>query len=170
MQKLIILDRDGVINQDSDDFIKSTDEFVPIPGSLEAIARLCKGGYSVMVATNQSGIARQLFSVDILAAMHEKLQLLLAPLGGQIDGFYYCPHGPDEGCKCRKPASGMLEEAQKTFDISMEESWMIGDKESDMLAAKNAGVNKRILVSQYLDSDEASYCVKRVDEIVGLID
>lgn len=108
MPRLIILDRDGVINQDSDDYIKSVAEFIPIPGSLEAIAQLCQAGYSVMVATNQSGIARQLFTLETLEAMHKKLQLLLAPLGGKIEQFYYCPHGPDEQCTCRKPKPGMI--------------------------------------------------------------
>jgi D-glycero-D-manno-heptose 1,7-bisphosphate phosphatase len=108
MPRLIILDRDGVINQDSDDYIKSVDEFIPIPGSLEAIAQLCQAGYSVMVATNQSGIARGLFTLETLKAMHKKLQLLLAPLGGKIEQFYYCPHGPDEHCTCRKPKPGMI--------------------------------------------------------------
>ena len=91
MSRLIILDRDGVINQDSDDYIKSVDEFIPLPGSLEAIAQLCQADYAVMVATNQSGIARQFFTLETLKAMHAKLQLLLAPLGGKIAQFYYCP-------------------------------------------------------------------------------
>ncbi len=108
MSRLIILDRDGVINQDSDHFIKTPDEFIPLPGSLEAIAQLCQAGYSVMVATNQSGIARKLFSTATLEAMHNKLQLLLAPLGGKIEQFYYCPHGPDDHCSCRKPKPGMI--------------------------------------------------------------
>ena len=108
MPRLIILDRDGVINQDSDDYIKSVAEFIPIPGSLKAIAQLCQAGYSVMVATNQSGIARGLFTLETLEAMHNKLQLLLAPLGGKIEQFYYCPHGPDEHCTCRKPKPGMI--------------------------------------------------------------
>jgi len=115
MRKLIILDRDGVINQDSDNYIKTVDEFIPIPGSAEAIARLCQAGFSVMVATNQSGIARQFFTLDTLAAMHDKLQSLLAPLGGRIEQFYYCPHGPDDHCDCRKPKAGMIKQIARDF-------------------------------------------------------
>jgi len=110
MDRYIILDRDGVINEDSDDYIKSPEEWIPIPGSLEAIARLEHAGYSVAIATNQSGIARGLFTERDLDAMHMKLHHELARLGAHIDLIAWCPHGPGEGCTCRKPAPGLYEQ------------------------------------------------------------
>lgn len=154
MPRLIILDRDGVINQDSDDYIKSVDEFIPIPGSLEAITQLCQAGYSVMVATNQSGIARGLFTLETLKAMHKKLQLLLAPLGGEIERFYYCPHGPDEHCTCRKPKPGMIIQIAHDFfsaegsllaegsfqaEGSLSDVYVVGDSLRDLEAGRAAG-------------------------------
>ncbi len=142
MSRLIILDRDGVINQDSDDYIKSVDEFIPLPGSLEAIAQLCQADYAVMVATNQSGIARQFFTLETLKAMHAKLQLLLAPLGGKIAQFYYCPHGPDEQCTCRKPKPGMIIQIAHDFfpaDGSLSRVFVVGDSLRDLQAGRAAG-------------------------------
>ena len=101
--KLIILDRDGVINHDSDDFIKTADEWLPINGSLEAIARLYQGGYRIIVISNQSGLARGKFNIEALNAIHEKMHGLLARYGGVIEAIFFCPHGPDEDCECRKP-------------------------------------------------------------------
>lgn len=129
MSQIIILDRDGVINQDSDDYIKSVDEFIPIPGSLEAIAQLCQAGYAVLVATNQSGISRHFFTLETLEAMHTKLQSLLAPLGGKIERFYYCPHGPDDQCACRKPKPGMLTQIADDFSDLLSDSSLL-DKSS----------------------------------------
>ena len=106
--KLIILDRDGVINQDSDDYVKSLAEWIPIPGAIEAIARLCRSGWTVAVATNQSGLARGYFSPATLDAMHAELQRLLAEQGGRIELIEHCPHGPEDACDCRKPAAGMF--------------------------------------------------------------
>jgi len=103
MPRMIILDRDGVINQDSDNYIKNADEWDPIPGSLEAIKRLKKAGYLVTVATNQSGIARGLFSEEDLKSIHDKMHRMLAARGVSIDGVFYCPHGPQDNCICRKP-------------------------------------------------------------------
>ncbi len=108
--KLVILDRDGVINEDSDAYIKSPAEWVPIAGSLEAIARLNHAGFRVVVATNQSGIARGLFDMGTLDAIHQRLHGELARVGGQLDGIYFCPHGPDDRCTCRKPEPGLFEE------------------------------------------------------------
>lgn len=140
--KLIILDRDGVINQDSDNFIKSVDEFIPLPGSLQAIADLCQAGFTVVVATNQSGIARQLFSLPTLTAMHDKLQDLLAPLGGRIRQFYYCPHGPDDQCDCRKPLPGMIHQIAKDFltqPQDLAQVYVVGDSLRDLDAGMAAG-------------------------------
>lgn len=137
--KLIVLDRDGVINEDSDDYIKSVDEWVPIPGSIEAIAALSKAGYTIAVATNQSGISRRLFDEFDLAAMHQKMCDLVEEEGGQISGVFFCPHGPDEGCECRKPGIGLLKQIESEFGTSVAGAPFVGDSAKDLLAAKLAG-------------------------------
>jgi len=137
--KLIILDRDGVINQDSEEFIKSVDEFIPLPGSLEAIARLKKAGYTIAVATNQSGIARGYYDEATLAAMHDKLAHLLDEQGGEIDYIAYCPHGPDDDCACRKPQPGLLYEIGKHFNVELTNVPIIGDSLRDIQAARSVG-------------------------------
>jgi D-glycero-D-manno-heptose 1,7-bisphosphate phosphatase len=139
--KLIILDRDGVINRDSDDFIKSVDEFIPLPGSLEAIARLNQAGYRIAVATNQSGIGRGLYDIATLNAMHDKLRRLLSNLGAAIDMIAFCPHGPDEGCECRKPKPGMYREIARRFEISLAGVPVIGDSLRDLQAASEVGAS-----------------------------
>ena len=108
--KLIILDRDGVINEDRDDYVKSIDEWIPLPGSLEAIALLNQAGYQIVVATNQSGLSRGYFTINDLHAMHTKMDKLLQPLGGHIDSIFFCPHIDAHGCDCRKPAPGLMKE------------------------------------------------------------
>ncbi|OXR49059.1 D-glycero-beta-D-manno-heptose-1,7-bisphosphate 7-phosphatase [Pusillimonas sp. T2] len=137
--KLAIIDRDGVINHDSDAYIKSPDEWIPIPGSLEAIARLSQAGWRVVVATNQSGLARGLYSVETLNAIHAKLRYELAQVGGQVDAIFICPHGPDDGCECRKPKSGMFLDIAKRYDISMQNVPAVGDSWRDLQAAANVG-------------------------------
>ncbi|MDZ7803384.1 D-glycero-beta-D-manno-heptose 1,7-bisphosphate 7-phosphatase [Thiohalophilus sp.] len=137
--KLIILDRDGVINYDSDDYIKSVDEFVPIPGSLEAIARLNKAGYHVYVATNQSGIARGYYDEATLQQMHDKLRKLLADHGGRVDGIVYCPHGPDDHCDCRKPLPGLLERIAHLSDHTLGKVPVVGDSLRDIESARAVG-------------------------------
>jgi len=134
MMKLIILDRDGVINQDSDNYIKSADEWLPIPGSIEAIARLCLAGYSVAVATNQSGLGRALFDLDALEAIHDKMCGLVESAGGQIAGIYYCPHLPTAGCQCRKPAPGLLDAIALDFATPLSDTVFIGDSLKDLQA------------------------------------
>ncbi|MCW8828598.1 MAG: D-glycero-beta-D-manno-heptose 1,7-bisphosphate 7-phosphatase [Gammaproteobacteria bacterium] len=143
--KLIILDRDGVINQDSDDFIKSVDEFIPLPGSLEAIARLNQAGYRVAVATNQSGIARGYYGISTLNAMHDKLRRLLAVHGGSIEMIAFCPHAPDDGCDCRKPKPGMYRDIARRMEIPLENTIVIGDSLRDLEAAR-AVAAKPVLV------------------------
>ncbi len=138
MPKMIILDRDGVINEDSDDYIKSVDEWNPIPGSLEAINRLKKAGYLVIVATNQSGIARGLFNEEVLRQIHDKMHRLLASRGASVDGIFYCPHGPQDNCTCRKPKPGLLFQIAKQFDINLAETVFVGDSISDIRAAEMA--------------------------------
>lgn len=142
---LIILDRDGVINQDSDNFIRSVEEFIPLPGSLEAIARLTHAGYQVAVATNQSGIGRGLFDLSTLNAMHDKLRRLLATHGGRIEMIAFCPHTPDDDCACRKPKPGMYLEIAQRMDLSLSGVPVIGDSLRDLQAAQLVGA-KPILV------------------------
>lgn len=143
--KLIILDRDGVINEDSDDYIKSSDEWIPVPGSLDAVARLNHAGYSVAIASNQSGIARGYFSLETLAAMSVKMNDLLSPLGGRIDAMFFCPHGPKDGCDCRKPRPGMLTEIGNRYQTRLADVLFIGDNINDIKAAQAAGA-KPVLV------------------------
>jgi D-glycero-D-manno-heptose 1,7-bisphosphate phosphatase len=136
---LIILDRDGVINQDSDHYIKSPDEWLPIAGSLAAIAQLNKAGHTVTVATNQSGIGRGYFSAATLANMHEKMHRLLAQVNGHIDDVRYCPHSPIEKCECRKPKPGMLIQLMQQFNADKENTLVIGDALRDIQAAQAMG-------------------------------
>ena len=137
--RLVILDRDGVINEDSDDYIKSPEEYVPIPGSLEAIARLKKAGFTVVVATNQSGIGRGYFDLDTLEAMHNKLKMLLAEIEGSVDGIFYCPHTPEDNCDCRKPAPGLYHQISQQFNIELAGIPVIGDSLRDLEAARAVG-------------------------------
>lgn len=137
--KFVILDRDGVINQDSDSFIKSPDEWVPINGSLEAISRLSRAGYRIFIATNQSGIARGLFDIETLNAIHQKMLQEIQHRGGTIDAILFCPHGPDDQCDCRKPSPGLyLEIAQRTSQ-SLDNVPVIGDSLRDLQAAEAVG-------------------------------
>ena len=143
--KLIILDRDGVINYDSDAYIKGPEEWVPIEGSLEAIARLNHSGYTVVVASNQSGLSRGFFDINALNAMHKKMDDLLVKVGGQVDAVFFCPHGPDDKCKCRKPKPGLLLDIGKRFNVPLKDVFFIGDTISDINAAAKAKA-KAILV------------------------
>lgn len=133
--KLLILDRDGVINYDSDAYIKSLDEWLPLPGAVEAIARLSQAGWTVAVATNQSGIARGYYDLTTLDAMHARLRELVAEQGGELGLVVYCPHGPDEGCNCRKPKPGMLEQIAAYYGVALTGVWFVGDSSGDLTAA-----------------------------------
>ncbi|MDF2642607.1 MAG: D-glycero-beta-D-manno-heptose,7-bisphosphate 7-phosphatase [Pseudomonas sp.] len=133
--KLLILDRDGVINHDSDAYIKSVEEWVPIPGSIEAIAALSKAGWTVAIATNQSGIARGYYDLATLDAMHARLRSLVAQQGGEVGLIVYCPHGPDEGCDCRKPKPGMLHAIARHYAADLPGLWFVGDSKGDLQAA-----------------------------------
>ncbi|MEW6131725.1 MAG: D-glycero-beta-D-manno-heptose 1,7-bisphosphate 7-phosphatase [Pseudomonadota bacterium] len=137
--KLIILDRDGVINFDSDQFIKSPDEWKPIPGSLEAVARLNQNGYRVVVASNQSGIGRGLFDMAALNAIHAKMHKSLAQFGGRIDAVFYCPHPADSQCNCRKPKTGLFEQIAERFHADLSGVPAIGDSLRDLQAAAEVG-------------------------------
>jgi D-glycero-D-manno-heptose 1,7-bisphosphate phosphatase len=137
--KTIILDRDGVINQDSDEFIKSVDEWIPIPGSLEALALLHRNDYRVVVITNQSGIARGLFSLVTLNDIHRHMLAETRKKGGLIEAVFFCPHGPDDGCACRKPASGMFKDVANRLKIEMNGVPAVGDSLRDLQAAQDVG-------------------------------
>ena len=172
--RLVILDRDGVINHDSDEFIKSPDEWIALPGSLEAIARLNRHGYCVVVATNQSGLARGLFDLDTLNRIHEKMQLELSDVGGHIDMVLFCPHGPDDDCECRKPKPGMIKEIASRLDMSFQGVWLVGDSLRDLQAAQAAGVAP-ILVrtgkgERTLEKNEGLEGVPVYDDLAMVVD
>ncbi|MEO5739358.1 MAG: D-glycero-beta-D-manno-heptose 1,7-bisphosphate 7-phosphatase [Burkholderiales bacterium] len=137
--KLIILDRDGVINADSDQFVKSPEEWRALPGSLEAIARLNQAGYHVVIATNQSGLGRGLFDMSTLNAMHLKMHKALAQAGGRIDAIFYCPHTNTSGCTCRKPNPGMFRAIGERFNTPLERVPAVGDSLRDLQAAASVG-------------------------------
>jgi D-glycero-D-manno-heptose 1,7-bisphosphate phosphatase len=145
--KLVILDRDGVINVDSDQYIKSPEEWKPIPGSLEAIARLTQAGFRVVVATNQSGLGRGLFDMATLNAMHNKMHKAVNQLGGRVDAVFFCPHAQDAGCACRKPQPGMLREIAARFGIALEGVPAIGDSLRDLQAASAAGARPVLVLT-----------------------
>ena len=136
---LIILDRDGVINRDSRAFVKSADEWIPLPGSIEAIAALNRADFTVAVASNQSGLARGLFDRRALRAMHRKLRRLVARAGGSVDRIVVCPHGPDNACHCRKPAPGLIERLMRFYAAHPDRVTVIGDSLRDLEAAVAAG-------------------------------
>lgn len=137
--KLVILDRDGTINADSDEYIKSPDEWRPLPGALDAIARLNHAGWHTVIASNQSGLGRGLFDVASLNAMHAKMHKMLAAQGGRIDAVFYCPHSPDEGCRCRKPQPGLFEQIAERFGVDLKGVPVVGDGLRDMQAGAAAG-------------------------------
>jgi len=145
--KLIVLDRDGVINRDSDQFIKTPEEWRPIPGSLEAIARLNHAGFRVVVATNQSGIGRGLFDMAMLNTIHEKMHKALALAGGRLDAVFYCPHTADTECECRKPKAGMLREIGQRFGVEMSSVPCIGDSLRDLQAAEAVGAQPMLVLT-----------------------
>jgi D-glycero-D-manno-heptose 1,7-bisphosphate phosphatase len=137
--KLIILDRDGTINEDRDDFVKSPEEWIPIPGALEAIARLNHAGWHTVVVTNQSGLGRGLFDMATLNAMHLKMNQMLAKVGGRIDAVFFCPHTPEEGCDCRKPLPGLMLQVGERYGLNLKDVAVVGDSMRDLQAGVSAG-------------------------------
>lgn len=138
--RLVILDRDGVINHDSDAYIKTLGEWVPYPTAIQAIARLSQAGWTVAVATNQSGISRGYYDEATLAEMHGELHRLVSEAGGCIAHIAYCPHGPDDGCDCRKPLPGLLEQVREALRLdTLSGSWMVGDSLRDLQAGERMG-------------------------------
>jgi len=136
---LVILDRDGVINEDSDDYIKSLAEWRPLPGSIEAIARLSRCGFTVAVATNQSGLGRGLFGLDELEAIHGRINELVQAAGGELAGIFYCPHTPDDACDCRKPKAGLIDAIERELGVSARGAWFVGDSLRDLEAGRAKG-------------------------------
>jgi len=164
--KLIILDRDGVINEDSDDYIKSVEEWIPIPGSLEAIGHLKSLGYTIAIATNQSGVGRGYYDLKTLFSMHEKMQRLAEQQGGSIDHIVFCPHTPDDNCRCRKPLPGMIYQIAAHFKHDLKDAIFIGDSLGDYQAALagnidfalvRTGKGERTLAKNTLPDDVVIY-------------
>ncbi len=174
MTRLIILDRDGVINQDSDAFVKNAAEFIPLPGSLAAIARLHQAGLPVAVCTNQSGIGRGLLDEPALAEIHDKLEQLAAAAGGHIDAIRYCPHLPEAGCQCRKPRPGMVLDLMSYFSTRPEETVFVGDSLRDLQAGQAAGCRVALVRTgnggQVAAIAEKAGFTEVYDDLTGFVD
>jgi D-glycero-D-manno-heptose 1,7-bisphosphate phosphatase len=167
--KLVVLDRDGTINEDRDDYVKSADEWVPIPGALEAIARLHQAGWHVVVATNQSGLGRGLFDMYTLNEMHAKMNALLAPLGGRVDAVFFCPHAPEDQCRCRKPLPGLFEDIGERFGIEMAGVPAVGDTLRDLQAASAVGCAPHLVRTGKAAALDAAGVQAMRDKIPGLV-
>lgn len=161
--KLVILDRDGVINQDSDDYVKSADEWIPIEGSIDAIVQLYNAGFTVVVATNQSGLARGLFDLDDLEAMHDKLNQLVIAAGGELGAIFYCPHGPDDDCNCRKPKTGLIDAIEAEFDTSASSVPLVGDSLRDLQAGIDKGCDPILVLTGKGEKTQAKLQAKLED-------
>jgi D-glycero-D-manno-heptose 1,7-bisphosphate phosphatase len=145
--KLVILDRDGTLNHDSDEYIKSPEEWQALPGALEAVGRLNHAGYHVVLATNQSGLGRGLLDVASLNAIHKRMLKQLAAVGGRIDAIFYCPHVPEDVCTCRKPLPGLIEQVADRFGIELKDVPFVGDSLRDMQAAAAAGCTPHLVLT-----------------------
>ena len=145
--KLVILDRDGTINEDSAEFIKSPQEWMPLPGALEAVARLNHAGWHVVVASNQSGLGRGLFDVSTLNEIHTKMHSLLAAVGGRVDAVFYCPHAHNEGCRCRKPEPGLFEQIAERYGLDLSGVPTVGDSARDVVAGATAGCEPHLVLT-----------------------
>jgi D-glycero-D-manno-heptose 1,7-bisphosphate phosphatase len=152
--KWVFLDRDGVINRDSPDYIKHWSEFEFLPGSLEAMADLCRNDFRIIIITNQSGIGRGLIRPQALADMHARLRAAVEARGGRIEDIFFCPHTPDQGCRCRKPLPGLIQAAQARYDIDLSLAVMVGDSAKDILCACQAGCGRAILIQADRDAQD----------------
>lgn len=159
----VILDRDGVINYDSEEYIKSPEEWLPIPGSLDAIAQLNRAGFRVLIATNQSGVARGLYDIETLDQIHEKLLRELAAVGGYVEEIFFCPHHPDEHCHCRKPKPGLLFNIQEKYAVPLTETFFIGDSYVDVAAAQVAGCHPLLVMT-----GKGRYSLERYPELLHI--
>ncbi|MGM0564734.1 MAG: D-glycero-beta-D-manno-heptose 1,7-bisphosphate 7-phosphatase [Pseudomonadota bacterium] len=174
-QKWIVLDRDGVINEDSDEYVKSAEEWIPIPGSLEAIARLKRAGYGIAVATNQSGLGRGLFYFDAFEAMCEKMDVLLDQVGGWVDGIFLCPHAPEDSCDCRKPKPGLYHQIIEAFELdSLEGVVTVGDSLRDLQAGRAVGCRPVLVKTgkgeRTLERGEGLEGVAVYDDLASVVD
>ncbi len=167
MQKAVFLDRDGVINIDKA-YVYRKEDFEFCQGVFEALKHFQSLGYLLIIVTNQSGIARGYYSEKDFETLMTWVQEELLHVNIKLDAIYHCPHAPDDGCSCRKPKSGMLEEAIRAFDIDVRQSWMIGDKPSDIEAARHVGIEKTILIGNTPNS-QAKYCVNFLLDTIDLI-
>jgi D-glycero-D-manno-heptose 1,7-bisphosphate phosphatase len=165
--KLVILDRDGTINEDRDDFVKSADEWLPLPGALEAIARLNQAGWHTVVATNQSGIGRGLFDMAALNAMHLKMNQLLHKLGGRIDAVFFCPHAPLDGCHCRKPLPGLFERIGERYGIDLAAVPVVGDSLRDLQGGALAGCQPHLVLSGKLGRLGDAAIAHSIEQVPG---
>ena len=172
--KLIVLDRDGVINYDSDDYVKSVDEWTPLPGSMEALAKLTQAGFKIAIATNQSGISRGYFTVTTLDAMHQKMLTLASEAGANIDYIAYCPHGPDDHCDCRKPLPGLIHQIEKALNLSAKGCYMVGDSLRDLQAGQAAGLLPALVLTgkgqRTLDKDNGLPGIDVFDDLNHFVD
>lgn len=172
--KLIVLDRDGVINYDSDDYIKTVDEWIALPGAMQALGKLTKAGYKIAIATNQSGIARQYFSEDTLDAMHTKMRTLAQEEGAVIDYIAYCPHGPDDNCDCRKPLPGLIHQIAKGLNQDVGGCYMVGDSLRDLQAGQAAGLRPVLVLTgkgqRTLDKGKGLEGVPVYDDLAAFVD
>lgn len=172
--KLIILDRDGVINQDSDDYIKTVNEWIPLEGSMEAMAKLTKAGYKIAIATNQSGIARGYFTLDTLNKMHQKMNQLATEAGAEINYIAYCPHVSENKCDCRKPLPGLIHQIEKALNVSAKDCYMVGDSLRDLQAGKAAGLKPALVLTgkgqRTLDKGEGLADVAVFENLKAFVD
>ena len=145
--RLVILDRDGTINADSDEYIKSADEWQPLPGALDAIAKLNHAGWHVVIASNQSGLGRGLFDVAALNAMHAKMHKLLTAAGGRVDAIFFCPHSPEDACNCRKPMSGLFEQIGERYGMDLKGVHAVGDTVRDLQAGAAVGCQPHLVLT-----------------------
>lgn len=177
--RLVILDRDGVINADSSEFIKTPEDWTPIPGSLESIARLCRAEYRVVIITNQSGVGRGLYTLDVMNKIHARMLELIRQKGGEIDALLFCPHAPDFGCACRKPRPGMFNELARRLKVNLNGIPSVGDSLRDLEAARAAGAQPVLVRTgkgvETLDAiqqgdDEALRQVPVFDDLAAFVD
>jgi D-glycero-D-manno-heptose 1,7-bisphosphate phosphatase len=165
--KLVILDRDGTVNCDRDDYIKSPDEWVPLPGALEAIARLNHAGWHTVLATNQSGLGRGLFSMAALNAVHLKMNQALALEGGRIDAMFFCPHTPADACGCRKPLPGLMQQIGERFGVALKHTPMVGDTLRDLQAGATAGCPTHLVRTGKSAALDAAQLAAVLDAVPG---
>lgn len=171
--KILVLDRDGVINADSPDYIKSPDEWRPLPGSIDAIARASQAGFVVAIASNQSGVGRGLFDLDMLAAINDTMIEAVENAGGRIDLIVFCPHAPDAGCECRKPKAGLLRRIEAELGAALAGQWSIGDSARDLAAARAVGAQPVLVRTgngRRTEADLADNDVMIFDDLAAAVD